>query len=420
MKKIFLAILAVVLAVTTMSAQSPLAGDWSGTLNIMGQKLTLVFHISQDASGNWKADMDVPEQGAKGVPATVSSADESSIVVDVPAIGAKYSGKLSDGALKGDFNQMGMKFPLELTKAAVKAANRPQNPVPPFPYTTREVTFVNEKAGATLAGTLTYPIGYEAGKTPVAIMVTGSGAQNRDEEIFDHKPFAVIADYLARHGIATLRYDDRGTGESKGGTDVEATTVDLADDAAAGIDFLRKSGEFGKVGIIGHSEGGLISFILGASNKVDFIVSLAGPATKGETVLISQFRQKIKLSPMAAMVPDLDEAAKMTFDKLVESNKSAWMKAFIEFDPAPYIQATKCPVLALNGSLDSQVLASVNVQPMMEALKENKNAKVVEIEGLNHLFQHCTTGSGEEYYTIEETIAPEVLTLIADFINNIK
>ena len=130
MKKIFLAILAVVLAVTTMSAQSPLAGDWSGTLNVMGQKLTLVFHISQDASGNWKADMDVPEQGAKGVPATVSSADESSIVVDVPAIGAKYSGKLADGTLKGDFNQMGMKFPLELTKAAVKAAKRPQNPVP--------------------------------------------------------------------------------------------------------------------------------------------------------------------------------------------------------------------------------------------------------------------------------------------------
>ena len=296
MKKIFLAILAVVLAVTTMSAQSPLAGDWSGTLNVMGQKLTFVFHISQDTSGNWKADMDVPEQGAKGVPATVSSADESSIVVDVPAIGAKYSGKLADGALKGDFNQMGMKFPLELTKAAVKAANRPQNPVPPFPYTTREVTFVNEKACATLAGTLTYPIGYEAGKTPVAIMVTGSGAQNRDEEIFDHKPFAVIADYLARHGIATLRYDDRGTGESKGGTDVEATTVDFADDAAAGIDFLRKSGEFGKVGIIGHSEGGLISFILGASNKVDFIVSLAGPATKGETVLISQFRQRNQIS----------------------------------------------------------------------------------------------------------------------------
>lgn len=425
MKSLFVP-LALAFSVTCL-AQNPtasgLAGDWSGQLDVMGQKLTLVFHLSQEADSAWTATLDVPEQGAKGVAASLKSADVSAVAIEVSAIGAKFEGALSRGVLKGNFLQAGMKFPLELTQKALSVVNRPQTPIPPFPYATRDVSFVNSAAKATFAGTLTYPIGYEVSKsasTPVALLVTGSGPQNRDEEVFDHRPFAVIADYFARHGIATLRYDDRGVGESKGGLDIEATTADFADDAAAGIAFLRSLGEFGKVGVVGHSEGGTIAFMLGSRKAVDFVVSLAGPGASGDKVLLSQLRRQIKLSPMAALVPDLDEAAKMAYEQTLKTSASAWLNAFVAYDPSADIGTTVCPVLALIGSLDSQVIADVNLPPLEKALANNKNAKVIELEGLNHLFQHCKTGAGEEYYNIEETFSPEALAIMTEWIVGLR
>ena len=422
MKRIFAILISFITLTVAVGAQNAFVGDWSGELNVMGAKLKMVFHISADNdAAPLKATLDVPEQSAKGIPSTITTSADS-LTINVPMIGAKYAAKLVGNELRGKFFQNGLALPLNLAKGAEKL-QRSQNPQPPFPYSTKDVTFVNAKAGATLAGTLTYPIGYDSKKaatTPVAIMVTGSGQQNRDEELFEHRPFAVIADYLARNGIATLRYDDRGVGESKGGLTPDVTSRDFADDALAGIEYLRNLGEFGKVGIIGHSEGGMIAFMLGAENMVDFIVSLAGPGAKGSDVIMSQVRRQIENSPMAATIPDIDAATKQNYEIVLKQMQSAWLTFFLNYDPVPDIRACRCPVLAMNGSLDSQVISSLNLPLIKANLSENPQNEVVEFEGLNHLFQHCTIGAATEYYNIEETFAPEALDAIVKFINKIN
>jgi hypothetical protein len=250
--------------------------SWSGELEAMGQKLPIVMNLI-----NGKCTLDSPAQGATGIPATIDLLTKDSIKIKIESIGASYAARYVDGHLEGTFTQAGIKFPLNMKETAPDGPKRPQTPKGPFPYTTEEVTFVNAKAGATLAGTLTVPKG---GAKRVMIMVTGSGPENRDEEVAYHKPFAVIADRLARAGIATLRYDDRGVGQSVGGETKHTTSEDVAEDAIAGIEWLRAQKRFKKVGLLGHSEGGLIAFMLAAQKKVDFIVSLAGPGVKGDTL----------------------------------------------------------------------------------------------------------------------------------------
>ena len=295
-------------------------------------------------------------------------------------------------------------------KRGEEKLNRPQNPVAPYPYKTEEVAFKNVADGATLVGTLSYPVGYKKGKTPVVLMVTGSGQENRDEEIFDHKPFLVIADYLARHGVATLRYDDRGFGKSTGGDVGHATTLDFMRDAASGIDFLRASKQFSRVGILGHSEGGSIAFMLGAKGKVDFVISMAGVGVKGDTALTAQANKILELTGQSMRF----STHQYRMNAIIK--RSPWLNFFIDYDPSADISKTLCPVMAINGSRDIQVISSLNLAGIKAHLKPNPKNIIKEYPSLNHLFQHCKTGNVLEYRMIEETISPEVLEDIVRFI----
>ena len=416
MKKTIITLLTAI-AVMTSQAQvnstTTLEGSWSGKLKVGAMSLTLVLHL-EEADGYVKASLDSPDQGAKGISAYKEYLSDDSVAVKVESIGATYRAKLKDGKLDGTFSQMGMKIPLVLTKG-VPEVKRPQEPKQPYPYDTEEVTFKNEADGATLSGTLTWPVGYDKNlkkkKKPVVLLfVSGSGQQNRDEELMNHKPFLVIADYLARNGIATLRYDDRATGKSVGGDVKNATSEDFARDAAAGIEFLRSKKTFSKVGILGHSEGGTIAFMLGGQQKVDFIVSLAGPTVKGDTLLAAQSNRILSLSGMPA---------NMTVEKYRQtatSVKIPWLDWFNDYDPSDNIRKTRCPVFALNGDRDCQVISSLCLPALKVLLPSSKKHLIKEYPELNHLFQHCTTGLPDEYGQIEETISPEVLSDIAGWI----
>ena len=416
MKKTILIILLAIVTKTGLAqvqSTTALLGSWSGKLNVGAMSLTLVLHLEQ-ADGEVNITLDSPDQGAKGISASKEFLSDDSIAVKVEAIGMTYRARLKDGKLDGMFAQNGVKIPLVLTKGAVEAKKRPQLPKPPYPYETEEVTFMNENDGATLAGTLTWPVGYDKKQKPmVVLLVTGSGQQNRDEEVFEHKPFLVIADYLARQGIATLRYDDRATGKSVGGDVANGTTEDFSRDAAAGLDYLRSLKAFDKVGLLGHSEGGAIAFILGAQNKTDFIISLAGPGVKGDTLLAAQSNHILSLS---------GQPANMTVERyrqLEESQQLPWLRWFNDYDPSENIRHTRCPVLALNGDRDCQVISSLNLTAIKQLLPLSKKNLVKEYPGLNHLFQHCTTGLPTEYGIIEETISTDVLQDIALWILNL-
>ena len=303
--KRFLCILStfITLLSTANAQQSRLLGSWNGKLKAGGNSLTLVLHFTVDSLGKTHFFLDSPDQGAEGIPGEIALLDNDSVSVTIPMLGAAYQGRLvmaeaaegskPSGEIHGTFSQMGMQFPLVL-QMGLPVLNRPQEPQPPYPYRSEEVTFSSGADGAVMAGTLTYPVGYddtssEPGHIPAVLMITGSGSQNRDEEIFNHKPFLVLADWLARHGIASLRYDDRGMGESERGT-VEITTQTNMQDALAGIRYLRSLGEFDKVGALGHSEGGQIVFMLGAAEEADFIISMAGPGMRGDSILVEQNR----------------------------------------------------------------------------------------------------------------------------------
>lgn len=407
------------------------SGIWSGDLDVQGTKLPLVFHLD---AGN--PTMDSPAQAAKGIPVQVTSILPGSIFINIPAVGATYIGKCGADEINGTFTQRGMSFPLVLTPGD-KIPQRPQTPKPPYPYSQEEVSFTN--GDAVLKGTLTLPEGYTR-ETPVLIMITGSGLQNRDEEIFDHKPFAVIADALARNGIATLRYDDRGYGESTGDA-VNCTTRDLMNDALAGIDLLRN--RFEKVGALGHSEGGTISLMLGQDNKVDFIVSLAGMVVSGKETLLDQNRYLLSLagySPqvvdaycdMLALAFDGDNSVAQRLEtatlpaELTQNLKVAllqlntpYMQYLLSHDIRGRLGDIRCPVLALNGTKDTQVFYQKNLDALTKGLPANASNKVMALDNLNHLFQTCQTGSTNEYATIEETIAPHILEIILQWLKSL-
>ena len=389
-------------------AQKPIEGDWMGKLNLGPQSLTIVLHVNCDAQGKAECTLDSPDQGAKGIAVETDYCSSDSISVSLASLALSFQGKLKGDEIVGTFTQ-GQSFPLVLKRGEEKL-NRPQNPVAPYPYKTEEVAFKNVADGATLVGTLSYPIGYKKGRTPVVLMVTGSGQENRDEEIFDHKPFLVIADYLARHGVATLRYDDRGFGKSTGGDVEHATTLDFMRDAASGVDFLRTSKQFGKVGILGHSEGGSIAFMLGAKGKVDFVISMAGIGVKGDTALTAQANKILELTGQSMRF----STHQYRMNAIIE--RSPWLNFFIDYDPSGDISKTLCPVMAINGSRDVQVIPSLNLMGIKAHLKPNSKNIIKEYPSLNHLFQHCKTGNVSEYRMIEETISPEVLEDIVRFI----
>ena len=410
----FLAIFVpVFLLAAPFSVAQGIKGSWKGELDFVSSKLAVVFHFDGDV-----CTMDSPDQGAKDIPAEVGFVSADSVSISNRQLDMAFSGKLRDGKIVGRFSQRGLSMPLVLTPGEF-VRNRPQTPEPPFPYRLEDVSFSN--GDAVLSGTLVYPEGWNARKkVPVALMVSGSGLQNRDEELFGHKPFLVIADYLARNGIATLRYDDRGTGTSTGDA-ANATTEDFMKDAAAGLDYLRSLGKFRKIGVIGHSEGGGIAFMLASRGRTDFIVSLAGPGVQGDSILLLQNLNALRQagSPMTV--------TKEFVRASVKSQNSPWLDYFMDYDPAADISGIRCPALILNGDRDVQVEAAVNIPSIESNLPRNRRGKYVskhtEVKvypGLNHLFQHCVTGQPFEYKDIEETVSPEVLEDISRWIAKLK
>ena len=432
----------------TMLAQ--FAGEWQGKLSIGQSELTLVFKFAQQDS-TITGTLDVPQQGAKDLPIDKIKLDSNKISLTISAIGLDYEGTLNDGntpTIVGEIRQMGYTFPVTL-KPNTKV-NRPQTPKGPFPYSQEEVIFYNSTDGNKLSGTLIKPLMMNE-KTPVAVLISGSGQQNRDEEILEHKPFWVIADYLARNGIATLRYDDRGVGGSDAIGLTTATSETFKSDALAAIDYLKNRGSK-NIGVIGHSEGGLIAFMLGAEvEDLKFIVSLAGTAVSGDKILIEQNRLLLEKSGVTAdvvtsyceLLKDIydlkrsnvqfDRESKIRELKNKYSNLSlqmtgniaallqpqAWIDYFISYDPTDALKKITCKVLALNGDKDVQVIANQNISALEQHIPaEQLTTKIYP--DLNHLFQHCNTGMPNEYYQIEETIAPEVLKDIASWIKECK
>jgi len=445
------------------SAKTALIGGvYSGTLRPSPVvSLTLTFRIGGTAAKP-TATLEVPEQTTQKIAVATTTIVGDTVTFALPNIGATFTGKRSAGGatITGTFTQSGQEFPLTLTRTEKPPAlMRPQTPKPPFPYKTVEVSYPNPKAkGVTLAGTLTVP---EGGTSfPVVLLITGSGAQDRDETIAAHKPFAVIADYLARRKIASLRVDDRGVGKSVGNL-ADATTDDFAEDVRAGVAFLRGRPEVDakRIGLIGHSEGGVIAPMVAASDPdIAFIVLLAGTGVPGDAVMKEQQKaiisamglgadavaanRKISEAGMTAIKNARDAAdARVQVDKAIaEQTKalpeaarekatkqlktafypwcSAWFIRFASLDPRTYLSQVHCPVLALNGSKDTQVVATQNLPEIEAALKNggNRFVTVRELPKLNHLFQTATTGSPSEYAVITQTVAPEVLQIIGDWI----
>ncbi|MBO4670700.1 MAG: alpha/beta fold hydrolase [Bacteroidales bacterium] len=388
---------------TQSAIPEDLKGTWSGIIDGLG--LSIVMHLQDSCT------LDSPDQGAYGLKANASMKGDNTLRVKFLDMPGSFTGSIQGDSLVGTFSQMTLKKRLALGRGEI-VRNRPQTPEPPFPYDTDEVSF--EHDGIVLGGTLATPHNCNPGETSAVVLVSGSGQQNRDEELMAHRPFAVIADALARNGIASLRYDDRGCGSS-GGTFEEATTFDFADDARAAVHCLRERG-FGKVGVIGHSEGGTIAFMLGADEDVapDFIVSLAGMVDRGDSTLFRQVSRQIELQGAPKKLSGF--AARVALRKMLKQ-KSVWMDCFIALDPAPFVAEVKCPFLALNGDKDTQVIPEFNLSKI-ESLCPAADCRLYP--GLNHLFQHCTTGLTDEYARIEETISPEVLADIAEWISGRK
>lgn len=389
-----------------------ISGSWSGQLDAGIVKLRIVFNITKGADGKDICTMDSPDQSVKGIPASLLFLSTDSVCIKVPACNVLYEGKLADGEIKGIFKQSGMTFNLNM-KAGALQYNRPQNPVEPYPYQTENVSFANSRADAVLAGTITFPVGYKDGdKVPVVLMVSGSGPQNRNSEIFEHKPFLVIADFLARNGIATLRYDDRAVGASTGKYQA-LNTVEVAEDAQCGIEFLRKRGEFSKVGVLGHSEGAIVAFMLGPKNLIDFAVCLAAMGVQGDECLYEQYKRNVELSGYSSQM------TKEQHRTLLLSRNNTWIKFFLDYNPVSDIQNTRCPVFAINGDKDVQIISSSNIPVIKNNLPDNEKTVVKVYPGLNHLFQECSTGLPSEYSSIEQTISPVVLNDIVKWISNL-
>ena len=435
---------------TAQTAMSQIEGYWKGQIDLGTLKLEMAFNITANEN-SYVTTLDVPAQGAFDFPVDETAFQDRRLQLTMSAMDASYSGTLKDDVIEGEFTQRGMIFPLNLVKAEKKEQKktRPQDPQPPFDYHIEEVTFVNEKEGNTLVGTLTIPKG--EGPFPAMVLVSGSGQQDRDEELMNHRPFWVIADYCALHGIAVLRYDDRGIGGSTGEVE-NATSLDFSYDAEAAFNYLRNRKEINgsKVGILGHSEGGVINFMVSARRpEVAFLISLAGPSVNGIEVLKEQQAAILRASGMSEeMVQFNGNANAQMFDIIESSNDreeadsllrqlvkgwgyneelteqtigqmaSPWMYYFLKYDPTEAIVKTNCPALLLNGSKDLQVIASQNLPGYEKIIADygKTNLTLRELPDLNHLFQHCETGSPNEYFEIEETISPEVLELIVGFV----
>jgi fermentation-respiration switch protein FrsA (DUF1100 family) len=449
---------------SSMPKQFDIVGTWQGVLKISSVELRIVFNVARDTIGNLTATLDSPDQGAYDIPVDEIIFNMDSVKFIVNSVAGFYEGKIIEDSVMfdGNWNQGGMVLPLVLRKTdKVEKPNRPQEPKEPFPYKVEEVKFENKTAKITLSGTLTFP--NEGGLFPAVVLITGSGPQNRDEELLGHKPFLVLADYLTRNGIAVLRFDDRGTGESSGDFST-ATSVDFSDDVLAAVEFLKSREEINldQIGLIGHSEGGIIAPMAANSSKdIAFIVLMAGTGLRGDSILILQtglimrangegeevIKRDLRIQRGVYNIvlsnSDSTEADKKLrqhyedvyaelsgeekneigdIEKFLENQSKVllnpWFRYFIKYDPYSALTKVKCPVLAICGEKDLQVPPKENLAAIEMALKEggNKNYRIAELKGLNHLFQTAETGSPLEYGKIEETFSPDAMKLILDWI----
>jgi len=462
MKKIFTIVILIINY--QISSSQEITGTWNGILKVQGMQLRLVFKVTKSENG-YSSTIDSPDQGAKNIPVTNTTFENSKIKFEVTNAKIEYNGELSDTKIIGTFKQGSQEFPMNLSKNPLEKEilKRPQEPTKPYSYYSEDVTFQNTKANISLSGTLTLP--KKNGFFPSVILITGSGPQNRNEELLGHKPFLVISDYLTKKGIAVLRYDDRGIGDSKGDFKT-ATTVDFATDVESAINYLqtRKEINKNKIGLVGHSEGGLIASIVASKSKdISFIVLLAGTGIQGDKLLLLQ--QKLISRAKGISETDIKKSNQTNvklFEIVIQSNdnqkfktdltnhiketlksdtsieipngltkeefisiqvnqiSNPWMQYFIKFNPASVLEKVKCPVLAMNGEKDLQVPSKENLTAIKNALKigGNENVTIKEFPRLNHLFQECKTGLPNEYAKIEQTFSPIVLTEISNWILN--
>jgi len=446
------------------TSEISIEGIWEGQLKVPGTELRIVFNISKNQDGALTATLDSPDQGVTDIPVEEVIFKDNTLHLEVKSAGSVFEGNVSEDFLviEGEWKQSGQALPLTINRVdkAVEIL-RPQEPKKPYPYIERQVEYTNLKAGVKLVGTLTLPS--DKGVFPAVLLINGSGPQDRDETIYSHRPFLVIADYLTRRGIAVLRVDDRGVGESTGDFS-QATSEDFASDVLAGVEYLKTCKEIDpkKIGLIGHSEGGIIAPMVAVqSPDVAFIVMMAGTGLTGEEILYlqgalisramgiseeditknRQFNEKIfsvikeekdkknaeeRLRQM--FMEDWGKVSDEEKEKIgdpevylnaqFQSLLSPWLKFFLTYDPKPTLSKVKCPVLAINGEKDLQVPPKENLSAIEEALVAggNKNFTVKELPGLNHLFQTAQTGVPSEYAKIEETISPVAFKIVGDWI----
>lgn len=450
--KTILPLLITILTVLQLQAQE-ITGQWNGVLKVQGVQLRLVFNVSESDSG-LTSTMDSPDQGANGIPVTKTTFENQTITLAIPAAGIEYTGDLKDSEIVGTFKQAGQEFPMNLSREVAEktVAKRPQEPKQPFPYYSEKVTFSNAEANVSLSGTLTLPT--KEGIFPVVVLISGSGPQDRNGELMNHKPFLVIADFLTKNGMGVLRYDDRGVGQSTGEFK-KSTSTDFAADVESAVAYLKQREDIDNdnIGLIGHSEGGLIAPMVASKSKdVAFIVLLAGTGIPGDQILLLQQKligravgiseeqlkknevvnKKVfglvnKAKNQEQLRADLTMLIKKTlkessekiegmtdeeYTKLqVDLITDPWMRYFIKYDPAPKLEEVKCPVLAINGEKDLQVPPKENLEAIEKALLKGGNEKVTikQLPNLNHLFQECETGSPDEYEEIEQTFSPKAL-----------
>jgi hypothetical protein len=438
---------------TSASAQEAVLGSWAGSLDTGTTELRIVVHIEEGEEG-LTATMDSPDQGATGIPVSDVTVTGDSVTLEVAQIGGTYEGVLTSDAdtIAGTWTQRGQSFPLTLTPAEASDTGpppRPQHPEPPYPYVEEDVTFQNDSAGLTLAGTLTRPEG--EGPHPAVVLLSGSGPQNRNSEVANHKLFHVLADHLTRQGLAVLRYDERGVGESEGTFD-DATSEDFADDAAAAVRFLHEHTaiDANEVGLLGISEGGYVAPMVHTQREpVDFLVLMAGPSVPGHEILVKQWA---KIAAAQGASSSAIDSVKQVQRRVVEVLRTAsdsatiadrlrpmlakqgandeqiqsqlaqvttpWFRFFVRYDPAPTLRQVDVPVLALYGSKDLQVPPSQNAEPMRSALADSPSDDVTVrvLDGLNHLFQPAETGRPSRYAQIDTTMAPQALETVSTWI----
>lgn len=453
MKKIAL-ILFTILTTLSIYGQD-ISGQWHGVLKVQGIQLRIVFNINQTDKA-YSSTMDSPDQGAKGIPVTSTNYENSILELEISNAGIQYEGTLDkNNTFVGTFIQGGQSFPLVLTKEEIEKEKvlRPQEPTKPYPYHSEEVKFENTKDKIVLVGTLTLP--ERNGKFPAVILISGSGPQNRDEELLGHKPFLVLADYLTKNGIAVLRFDDRGTAKSTGDFK-NATTFDFATDVEYAIKYLQTRKEINKnsIGLIGHSEGGIIAPIIASKNKdIDFIVLMAGSTLRGDKLLLLQkYKIEMQMGIDKQVIENNQEIFSGAYEIILNENlenevlpdtlshyfiskygmalpenqknalinqlSSTWMINFIRLDPALYLEKVSCPILAINGNKDIQVPSKENLEVIENISRkpDRMNITIKELENLNHLFQESETGAISEYSTIEQTISPIALEEILNWI----